>query len=279
MLRGYRNRLPVGSIARAVFGASRRVWIMVFVAYFDASGHEDDPNSRVVTVAGFASTESQWSRFEDEWLAALRAEGVTMFHMKDFAHSRGEFLAWKNDERRRVRFLAGLLKIISRRTRKKFSATVLLEQYRDVDRRFLVREALGAPYCIASQFVVVFANAWMRENHPSDGALYVFEKGDDGQGQLQRVFRKYFSRVLEVDPIFVEKKPDLGIPLQAADFIAYEHAKAFNDFLKIGKKRARESAVPLMPRERDRSVRLIDSGMLLSMCRDLGIPRRVTPAV
>jgi uncharacterized protein DUF3800 len=269
------GRLSICSVARAVYGYRRQVWLMVFVGYFDGSGTKSDPASRVVTVAGYASTESQWRKFEAEWAAALAAEDVPLFHMKDFAHSQRAFKAWRGDEPRRQRFLKALLGIIRKRTQKKFSISVLLDHYRAMNEKYMLREAIGGPYAIAAQMVITCAELWMRKRHPDDGMLYVFEKGDDDQGELQRIFKKYFSN-MPVEPLFVEKSADVGTPLQAADFIAYEHAKAFNDFLKSGKTRARESAVPQMPYSHEQSIRFMDTGMLGMLVRDLRVPRRRT---
>ena len=247
--------------------------MIVFSTFFDGSGHQDDPNSRVVTVAGCASTEAKWSKFETEWQSTLKAEGLTLFHMKEFAHSTGEFKSWRGDEPRRRRLIKMLHKmIILARTSRRFSASVIRADYRAVNKAFKMSEMVGQPFTVAAQFAMTTVNNWMRRNHPNDGMLYIFESGDDDQAELEDL-SKHLT-FLEVQPIFVEKKADVGIPLQAADFFAYESAKALNDYEAKGKTRARMSGWPLMPKQRDQGFRFIDENMLRLLCRDLGVSRR-----
>lgn len=246
----------------------------VLEAYFDASGHEDDPNCRVVTVAGFISTYDKWRKFERDWAQALAAESVTLFHMKEFAHSTGEFRNWRGDEERRRRFLGTLIRILQRRTLKAVAATLLLDHYRALDRELQMREYVGTPYEVAAQFAAMYVRGWGKRHRPKDAIINVFEKGDDQQAGLQRSFSLYFSGAFDEPPVYVDKRSEVGLPLQAADLIAYEHAKAFNDLIKTGKTRVRKSAVPFMPRENDRGIRFIDRHMLRQLCRDLRVPTR-----
>jgi hypothetical protein len=246
--------------------------MIVFSSFFDGSGHRDDPESKVVTVAGCASSEKKWPKFEREWRVALRAEGITIFHMKDFAHSTGEFKGWRNDEPRRRRFIASLQKVILARTSRRFSATVLLEHYRTVDRQFAFHERVGQPFTVAAQFAMTQVHQWMEDNHPRDGMLYAFEDGDSDKAELRRMTTEL--RWLEVEPIFIKKKADAGVPLQAADFVAYEHAKLLNDYLKSGKTSIRRSALPLLPRMKDRGTQYLDTRTLMILCRGLHVPRR-----
>lgn len=80
----------------------------LFVAYFDASGSPRDPNTQVLSVAGWVSTESKWRKFESDWAAALKDAGVSALHMKKCAHFRGEFAKWKSDPTQRDKFLSAL---------------------------------------------------------------------------------------------------------------------------------------------------------------------------
>jgi len=64
----------------------------VFTAYFDASGSPDDPNVHYLTVAGFIATAGSWTLFDKRWKKILKKYGVEKLHMKDFSHSRGEFV-------------------------------------------------------------------------------------------------------------------------------------------------------------------------------------------
>ncbi len=245
----------------------------VYVVYFDASGTKDDPNTPSMTVAGFVTTESKWRKFERDWAFALAAEGITILHMKEFAHSTGQFaVGWKNDEPRRRRFLQSLHRVIKRRTDRPISATLILSEYKAVDKVYKLHESIGQPYSVTAQLAITLTRKWMKRSHPKDDILFIFEKGDDDQAELA-IEVKHFKLV--VSPIFVEKDSHVGVPLQAGDFIAYEHGKVFNDLIKTGKQRLRKSAVPFIPNRRvDPMVQVFDSAALMSLVRDLKVPKR-----
>ena len=66
-----------------------------FIAYFDETGHSNDPNTGYVGIAGFVAPAGEWGIFEQHWNATLRNAGLDQpFHMVDFAHFRGQFEGW-----------------------------------------------------------------------------------------------------------------------------------------------------------------------------------------
>ncbi len=76
----------------------------VFQAFFDAAGDPDDPNVHVFGLAGWIAPEARWRRLERAWKKVCDREGVTGLHMRDFAHSIGEYAGWKDDGDRRKQF-------------------------------------------------------------------------------------------------------------------------------------------------------------------------------
>src|SRR5260221_11941380 len=92
-----------------------------FTAYFDES---DTPQASVV--AGVITEVEQLSHFEREWKGLLESEHLDYFHMKEFAHSKGQFEPWNGHEARRRNFLTCLIGILQRRTR--ISVGVLLDR-------------------------------------------------------------------------------------------------------------------------------------------------------
>ena len=103
---------------------------MELVAYFDASGSPEDPGCHVLTVAGFMTSVEKWRDFDAEWSAMLATEQITCLHMKEFAHSVGEFRSWKRDETRRRGLMAGASQIIGKHAMETFSVAILLDDYR-----------------------------------------------------------------------------------------------------------------------------------------------------
>jgi hypothetical protein len=80
----------------------------------------------------------------------LDREGVRLLHMRDFAHSTGEFSSWKADEPRRQRLIANVAKIIKRRTHRDFSISFFLDPFRAVEQSYLLTELVAPLYVIAA---------------------------------------------------------------------------------------------------------------------------------
>jgi len=72
-----------------------------FCSYFDGSG---DGNKPVQAVSGFVSTVKKWARFETEWNAILKANGISALHTTDYVSNAGEFTDWRGDSARRKQF-------------------------------------------------------------------------------------------------------------------------------------------------------------------------------
>src|SRR5688572_11852734 len=82
----------------------------VFTAYVDESG-SDDANP-CIGVGGLISDSNKRAEFESRWQSVLLASEVKHSHMREFAHSTGEFSKWKSStkdfEPQRRAFLAAL---------------------------------------------------------------------------------------------------------------------------------------------------------------------------
>ena len=196
-------------------------------AYFDASGTKKDPQTTVLTVAGYIAQEDDWTKFETRWPEALREFGLTAFHFKDFAHFKGEFTSWKDNEAKRRKLIQRLSQIIGDHTVRGFSITVNVDSYETANRLYVLPAALQ-PYPLAASAAIQNVEDW---HQTGDRVAYVFEKGDaDQQGLLAAI--GFFEIDIPASPIFLCKKwrnPDGGLkwcyPFQACYFLAYEHRK------------------------------------------------------
>jgi hypothetical protein len=74
-----------------------KAYVAMFTIHCDVSGQRE--NTDVLAVAGFIAHASLWALFEKQWKKVLRKFGVSSLHMKDFAHSTGEYKAWKGTKR------------------------------------------------------------------------------------------------------------------------------------------------------------------------------------
>jgi hypothetical protein len=194
-------------------------------AYFDASGKKELP---VLVVAGFLSPTLVWLRFEKEWKRSLAWYGISALHMKDFAHSTGEFAPWKGEEKLRARFLGDLLRIIKEHVDNSFATAVYMRDYAEIDQEYCLRE-WAHPYAIAGTHCIAKIHAWAAEFGLDFSKIdHVFETGDEGKGDLFKLAYEHVS----VDPIF--KPKEWSVAFQAADLIAYEHFKANLKVLDMG---------------------------------------------
>lgn len=83
---------------------------MALWAYFDEGGHPSDSRVLAFSMGGCITTCENWLALDAQWRQTLAEANVTWFHMADFAHFRGEFLGWTEEQRRRL--LGRLLDII-----------------------------------------------------------------------------------------------------------------------------------------------------------------------
>ncbi len=192
----------------------------LFTGYFDESGSPDE--GKVFAVAGYIATFWAWRNFDQEWGKALYSEGVKIFHMKDFAQSRGEFKKWKDDEPRRRRFLTQLAGIIQAHVKHSFSNAVLLEDYYKVDDMYMFHEHFGEPYPFCAFSCARAAEQWSENNGFGRNVFCIFEDG----AKDKTAFKVLMDRNDMIDPVFLPKE---ATPLQAADFVAWEHCKAYSE--------------------------------------------------
>ena len=187
-------------------------------AYFDGSGSPDD--TLAVVVAGFAAPAEQWIEFERNWNDCLRAFGVSALHMRDFAHSRGEFTSWKGNEDKRRRFLSRLISIIEVRVHHSFASAVRMEDYRTVDTKYRLSE-FSKPYALAGCTCIAKVKGWAKRWRKAEDTIdLVFEDGDADKGDLMRAADEHFGDA----PKFLPKHK--CVAFQAADLLAYEHLLA-----------------------------------------------------
>jgi len=189
--------------------------------FFDESGSPDE--GHVLVVAGFISTEEQCVEFEKDWKAVLDREGISRFHMRDFAHSKREFADWKDDEYRRKTFLSDLLSVVNRHALISISNAIILKAYEELNEKYHLREYLGYPYAIAARGCVAKGNLWAQENGYAQPIRYVFEDG----AAHKPSFKKAMKRDEQSDPEFATK--DKYYAFQAADLIAWENRKVCTD--------------------------------------------------
>ena len=194
-----------------------------FSAYFDESGTKAD--TAAVVVAGFVAPREQWVAFEKDWQRILSMFKMTRLHMKEFAHSTGEYATWKGNESRRREFLRRLIGTLKVRAHHSFACAVLMEDYRRVDSRYKLHEVIS-PYTMAARTCVGKVREWPKLFNVSENTItFFFEDGSEDKTDLKRRMKRDGLP----DPVFLAKNE--SVVFQAADMLAYEHLLGNKHFI------------------------------------------------
>jgi hypothetical protein len=236
-------------------------------AYFDESD-----SSSASAVAGIVSTADKWRGFEGDWSRLLDKYHLSALHMKDFAHSRGEFSSWAGDDEKRRQFLGRVIEIMGRRCqwcigividRKAFSKIISPEE--DVSSFY------SSEYTQAAFMALLLTGKWSarcRLEHPVN---FVFDRGNRNRPSFQRAYDHLYANEEErslssIGPLSFAD--DVAVsPLQVADFVAYECCKVYTDLDK-NVRRFRESLKQMMKRV-NFDVRVLDEEALKKFMRRL----------
>jgi hypothetical protein len=203
---------------------TRRADGSVFVAYFDDSGsHVGSAN---VTIGGFVAHVNEWKEFEREWRLLLAEFEIEFVHISEYVARRGPYEKWADS--RRVDFMRKLTGIIRRRARAAIAASFPIHNYEKI-KDIVVAQAVefsttALVYCAG----VCWKNLgdWARDTGKGKDVRIasVFEEGDH-DSEILEAHRRFKNTPM------VEEEWRLGdigfdnkkcLPLQAADFFAYE---------------------------------------------------------
>lgn len=143
-----------------------------YSSYFDGSGNKEMP---VQVVSGFVSTANKWARFESEWNAILKDNGVSALHMTDYVAYRGEFANWR-DSARRKQFQDALTACMRRHVNKLFSSGLVIEHYNAVNRIYRLDEFVGSPFAVCGHRSLVKLYRWADRKEVNPKHLLAFLK-------------------------------------------------------------------------------------------------------
>jgi len=209
----------------------------MLTGYFDESGHSQDPACRVAGMAGLVAAGGAWEVFEAEWTTLLKNACLPeAFHMRDFAHSCGQFSTWKGQEEERRMLIAGLLRIIERTGAIPIGIAVSLDAFESLT----IEQQLGFkdPYYLAFQHCTRGAALSVSLEAPDERVNTVYalnsEFGTQEGGraeQLWRFVKDHYDYGWRLG-VYSSTTPDILCPLQAADFFAYELCHEFENHIK-----------------------------------------------
>jgi hypothetical protein len=221
--------------------------------YGDAGGKRQKTN---VAVAGYVATLDQWNKWRSQWKPMLDREGVECFHRNEMEPPfYREFRKKGWDKKHQVEVLNRLHRIIKATTLKGVGYSVRNKAFSQIMPPKVKRD-LGGPYGWCVQLCIIDIGTWARDR--GDWVHYIFESGDDGEGQISTALRSLqkneqyrdFFRI--ADYSFSDKRgPNAVMELQAADFIAYESYKQVDNYLIASGRKMRLSANDLIRKGTD----------------------------
>jgi hypothetical protein len=211
-------------------------YFAMLTAAFDASGDDGTP---IVSVAGFISSVKDWEDFSKLWTARLARENIKYFRAVEAAHFSKEFKPWRdwpNEDKEswRQALFTDLMEIIKSHVYRYFGCSIVNSALGEMNEDFKKEFYLTA-YSIAGRTCEKRVRHWILDEWKNStvNVELVFEMGDD-----ETELRKRLSHDHCLPPIF---RPKLGmvddkgvfhpgfVPLQAADWLAYELSIATRD--------------------------------------------------
>lgn len=197
--------------------------------YFDGSGKEEDPQTKFVTIAGFAGEEEVWSYFDQEWNGILSDRGNPPYmHMADAIQHKRNFESWDADKTDfLIQGLIGLLQEVTVGQKKfcGFSCTVDLAAHSKWKARNHIPPI--AQLCANLSFAKTFDWYGGFPDLIISSFDIFFDRGDPFLNVLmqQRNDRRikkehpWWDLVRTIEPAEMQKTP----ALQAADLLAWSH--------------------------------------------------------
>ena len=225
------------------------------VAYFDESYGRADAYS----VAGYVATVEQWDSFVSEWRKLAKEEKFPVLHKVDLEHNvKDTRFEWPNltdrgKSLKKKRINSKACKIILKHLSAAFGASVQKSEWESqVALGSKWGDMMGRSFYAAGVWVCLNMVRDWADSRQADLIQYVFEEGAAGRHEAEAMLRK-----LQKDPMdrqkyriggyaFESKKDPEFVPLQAADFLAYESYRHIDNRIVEGIKI--HKGKPLEPR-------------------------------
>lgn len=225
--------MPVDVLTEKEIGA--------LTAYADESGHSKDPECHYVALAGFVGTNSEWAAFERDWKTATdEFIGGAEVHMKNFGRDK-LYAGWSSQKL--SAFMSRLIASIVDSGVHAVACAVYLPDFEKLSPAH--KAGVVDPYYMAFQEITKGlalrgAPIMSLDLKTSPVAMvYAFQKeyGATPAGraqQLWQIIKNAKSRFQWADWMgtYQSAKPKDVLPLQAADFFAYELTRELESWTK-----------------------------------------------
>jgi hypothetical protein len=198
---------------------------MQLAAYFDESGTAAKP---ALVVAGYVAPVQAWKKFSRAWRKLLHQEQLAGFHRTDMEWPfYGEFKKWRLDpvpKQTQVRVLQECHAVIRSFHVFATAYSVRLHDYNRIVARHPLREWLGTPYFVCAGSCVASVLEWANADGQTQPIRFYFERGATGAPAALASIRRSFRDEPLLGPMILTERRSV-LPLQAADFLAYEFCK------------------------------------------------------
>lgn len=245
----------------------------VFRAFYDTSGHPSSPpaTSAFVT-AGLLASDKQWVGFERDWALLMKEFGVEFLHMREMRNT----FAGRPDEA--AALLRRALQILRRRMTRTLVVSVIPRDFNAVNAAYQLDRVLQTPHQCSVGTCVMLGHLWFSGKLNQDARHEIthwHEAGEINIGMAQE-FAERHGATLNTRPSR-DASGYVGA-FQAADFIAWEIRRLWEQLLQERLQPTRESLVDItygLVKE----VHMWQEESLRELCVENNIPRRIAPRV
>jgi hypothetical protein len=211
----------------------RRVEGATLKGYFDESGKDNDPAVPICAFAGYIGTAENWTMFETLWRDVLSDFEVPYLHMREFANNKWPYKKWANLDglKTKEEFSRSLIGVIGKCQLTGFGSAVWikdLQRFNNETGLDIDAYSLGMYGCFLD----------ISEKYPND-KLQLFVDNFSGVSSKINKARGYslsdsyyperaahFDNNITVTPLVKSSNIRTVVPIQAADFAAWEVRKS-----------------------------------------------------
>jgi hypothetical protein len=199
--------------------------MIVLKGYFDDSGDEEDHQHEVCSVAGYVATMDDWNKFEKEWQKVLDDNRVPYLHMREFAHFKKSFEKFKDNKEDRIIFLQSLINVMKNANLYGIGSVIRLSGLREFNAEkgiCINAYSFNLYFCIMQ-----ICHQWKEKpiQITLDKTNYLQNNKDKALNYLRTdTFYSNCDKYIDILPLNCLTFREI-LPLQAADFLAWEARK------------------------------------------------------
>ncbi|RJF80730.1 DUF3800 domain-containing protein [Oleomonas cavernae] len=219
--------ISISALADLVHGAASR-WkaLALLQAYFDESGTHG--SASIAAIAGYVADQATWSALEAEWRAAQPAY-APVFHMSPCISGHREYHGIPETERHDL--IVRLSKILEAHPVRAIWSAVVIEDWENEAKDAAFLSKFPKPFDLCFRHIVWQLRNWSISHCNGEEIAPVFALNDEYQKRMSEV-----GAAIQAHPSYLNVlgglsfyPPSKVVPLQTADFLAYEVCKHWDN--------------------------------------------------